>query len=144
MEKQILKNLWFWVVVILLTGIFFFYLRFNAASPSNRPSVWPLGGIPPNYARIVIGFENGAGRVFEGAVSSKTTLLEALYSASSAGGLNFRYSIDKNGRFSLLVLDHIIPAGKEWHFYLNGKEIKTAEINNTTVKPGDLINVKPK
>lgn len=130
MDDKLLKNYWFWVAAIVVGAVFIFYFRFDLPSAATQ-------------AGMTIYFENGETRKFAGPVESDMTILEALYSASVNNGFDFRYSIDKNGVLQIAKIGSAINFGnRSWHFYLNGRQVDTGNINNIKIKVGDSIEVK--
>jgi len=139
MENNFLKNFWFWVVIILVAGVFLFYVKVpspNQVSPSASPSV-------SGNARLEIFSADAQIGTFQGPVTENMTILNVLNSVSKGGGLTFRYVASKNGDITLLSLDNISnTAIKKWQFYLNGEIVNTSRIDKVIIKSGDLIEVK--
>ncbi len=133
MDNRAFKNFWFWVVLVLVIGAGF-YLKINL--PSSKT-------VLSQQARLVVDLGGGKKRVFEAVLHEDTTVLRALYSASSNDGLNFRYYINKNGDIVLMsMLGAIDFKGASWHFYFNQMLIKTAELDRVRVRTGDLIEAR--
>lgn len=130
MISQLLKKYWTGVAAVLVLVIIFLYTKVNL--PQNLTN-----------AQLAIHFENGKIRKFEGTVVNNMTMLEALYSSSAGDEFDLRYSIGKDGSVVLAKIGDAINFGdKNWHFYLNGKPVKTSDINRTKIKAGDLIEAK--
>jgi len=126
MDNNLFKNYWFWVVVILVVGILFFYL--------------PMPGFD-KPAQLTIKFNDGNVRTFEGPVEGDMTILQALLSASRGGDFDVKYSLNGNN-VNLASIGNVVNGPKEWHFYLNGQEVRTADIGTTQIKRGDLIEAR--
>ena len=127
MDNTIVKNYWFWVVVILIVGAFFFYLPVPG---SDKP------------ARLTIRFDDGKVRAFEGPVEKNMTVLQALISASYGGGFDLRYSLNEDGSINLASINSTINGPKKWHLYLNGELIGAEEMNRVKIKKGDSIEAR--
>ena len=127
-DNVILKNYWLWVAVILIAAASLSYLRVDLKQPS---------------AQLVINFQNGQTRKFEGPVISGMTALEALHAASLSGNFKLEYSINNDGGVNLASIDKFINSSfKSWHFYLNRNPIPITGLNKKIVKPGDMLEVK--
>jgi hypothetical protein len=127
MEKSLAKNYWFWVIVILIAGIFFFYLPVPG---SNKP------------ARLTIKFDGSRVRTFEGPVVENMTILQALLSASYGGNFDVRYSMNEDGSINIISISGLTNGLGRWDFYLNGKPVGRGEINKVKIKKGDLIEAR--
>ena len=133
MEQSFFKNYWFWVVAVLVSGIFLFYLKLDL----------PSGNLTGSNGVLVINYADGHARKFVGPVEDNMTVLQALNSASAGGNFTLRYSLNKNGDVVLAALDGLANVGmKSWHFYLNQKLTPTQDIGRTKVRTGDVIEVK--
>ena len=127
---RFIKNLWIWILAVLILGTVFFYLEFNLPEASRE-------------AQLVISLENGESRKFKGYVMADMSILEALHSSSLGGDFELRYSIQKEGGVALAKIDGAVNLGnKSWNFYLNGRSVNVADIDKVKIKAGDLIEVK--
>jgi hypothetical protein len=145
MDEKMLKNYWFWVVVIVLAGVAFFYLKLPVVPrptvSSTKPS--PSSIVTSGKARLVIYFGDGTARTFEGNVSQDMTILQSLDSASMGAGFDLKYSIAKNGSVNLESIDGAVNmAPKKWSFYLNQKAVPSTDLNMVKIQNGDLIEAK--
>ncbi|MBI2063840.1 MAG: hypothetical protein HYT65_02510 [Candidatus Yanofskybacteria bacterium] len=128
--NKILRNSLITVVAVLVLGAVFFYLKFNMPETNAE-------------AQLVINFENGERKQFEGPVIGDMTILEALHASSRGDDFELRYSIQKDGVVVLAKIGDAINFGNQsWHFYLNGESVNTGDINKIKIKTGDLIEVK--
>lgn len=118
------------IAAVLIVGAAFFYLKFNLSLSSAG-------------AQLIINFENGQGRKFAGAVVADMTILEALHASSRGDSFELRYSLQKDGTVALARIGDAINFGeRNWHFYLNKKQINTADIGKIKIEAGDFIEAK--
>ena len=127
---KFIKNRWALILAVVALGAVFFYFKFDLFPVDSR-------------AQLTLHFENGESRKFEGVVTARMTVLEALYFASLGGDFELNYSILEDGVVRLAKMSGITNLGnKTWHFYLNDKFINTADINKIRVEPNDTIEAK--
>jgi hypothetical protein len=130
-------------ILLLAAVVLFFNLKIglptgnnNAAQKLNQTSM------PANGATLKIFLSDGRVRVFQGQINPGTTLVEVLYFVSLKG-VELKYAVDKKETATLMSFAGINNIGmKTWHFYVNGKAVKTSEIAKTIIKPKDLIEAK--
>ena len=130
MDNKNLKNYWLWVAVIIIGGVFIFYFSFDLPGAATQAS-------------MMIYFENGETRKFEGPVEPGMTILEALNSSSLGGAFEVRYFLGRGGKVNLFSINNLANGtGKNWQFYLNGRPVNIGEINNIKIKKGDSIEAR--
>lgn len=129
MKNNLFKQYWFWVAVIVVVPAALFYLRFD---------------LPQRQASLLVSFENGTIRKFEGPVSPETTVLSALYSASLGGGFEIKYMLQEDGDVMFYGVNQFFNSidKKNWNFYLNSQSVSTPKINQIPVRNGDTVEVK--
>lgn len=113
----------------MAVGILIFFVRFE---------------LPQSRAVLIINFENGLSRKFEGPVMPGTSVIQAIYAASLNGRrFDIKYHIDADGNVNLASINKFINVGvHNWHFYLNGRPIETKDLDRIKLKAGDLIEAK--
>lgn len=95
-------------------------------------------------ATLLIDFDSEK-RMFEGEVIEKMTVLDVLNASVNTGKIKLRYSVDTGNNTIVAEIDgHSASDGKNFSFYINGKETASANINKIFVNPGDEIIVKLK
>ena len=98
----------------------------------------------PKEATLVIASrEDGKQRMFTGEVIDGMTVLDALIASSEAGQIEFRYSLDKNGKLVIQKLNGYDSkvSSRELLFYLNGAGVGIGEIDKTIINSGDRIEI---
>ena len=125
--------------ILLVVAVFlFFNLKITLPTSQKSGQLSAMG----NLTTLKIFLDKGKVRTFQGEINSKTTLLDVLYFVSLKG-VEFKYTIDKNNLATLMSFAGLKNIGlKTWHFYINGKLIKTEDLVKTIIKPGDLIEAK--
>ena len=114
--------------VILLFGRFFKI----ESSPADKE-----GG-----AALLLDFDNMK-RMFEGEVTEKMTVLDALNASVAAGQIKLRYAVDANNNTTVIEInDHVATGDKNFSFHINERKINTKDLNKTFVDPGDKITVR--
>lgn len=103
-----------------------------------------LTGSQQGFATMILHFSNGRTRTFEGSTADKMTILEALYTSTESGDIRFVYSVDENNNVKIAAInDELNNIGdKQWRFYLNGKPVKTEDINKIFVLPKAAIEAR--
>lgn len=121
------SSYWFWVVAIIAVAIFFFYVDFSS-----------LG---VNQAKLVIKFDGNNSREFSGQVYDGMTVIQAIEAASRGDDFKMSYFIDRSNGVKLAFIGASINGfnNKNWHFYLNKKQIPTDQVDEVKVGRGDLI-----
>ena len=129
-KKPLVESYWFWVLVIVVIGGLFVFFRVEL--PQS------------NQSNLALDFGDGEVKQFQGPVIAGMTVLEAIYSASLGGNFDFRYSINADGALSVAKIGDVanLNGMYGWHFYLNGVPIEVADIDQTKIKAGDLIEAK--
>ncbi len=97
-----------------------------------------------NVARVELYLEEEK-RIFEGETIENMTVLDAMYAASIAGNITFKYTLDPEKNVTKVsALDGITyrSNSNSPDFYLNSEKIETEIIHAVTIKPGDVIVVK--
>ena len=135
------RNYWFWVVLVLVIGIFFFYITFNLPASPKLQRGEPVSN-SGDSARLVVKFGENDTRTFEGLVVKDMTVLQALLSASRGGGFDVRYYLDKDGSVNLASIGSSFNGAKSWHFYLNSELITAGELDKVRINKGDLIEAR--
>jgi len=79
-------------------------------------------------------------RAFEGRVGEEMTLLDALYLASRAGNIDFKYTPQPQANASILQLSGINQ--KEYEIYLNSTKIPLDRLSTERIRANDNIIVK--
>jgi len=135
-RSLIFKSRDFWLVIAVLIYGFYSGLFGDLLSYSIN------GRGSSNAARIEIDYETNR-RVFEGDVLSDMSMLDALLAASRGGSFEVRYAL-LGDLIDIMEIDSMIEDGLDgnWHFYLNGKEIRSAEIHKIKIRSGDEIFAK--
>lgn len=127
-EASVYKNYWFWVAVIVVAGFLIFFIRFDLPQPT---------------ASLIIDFENGATRKFEGTVEPGMTIIRAVYAASLGGRFELKYHIDSGGNVDLASIGKFANVGGHgWRFYINDKPVETRNLDRVKVRTGDAIEAK--
>lgn len=123
-------------VLLAIASVFLYFGNLQISKFSIKES----NGI----ASMLMRFDGGKKRAFEGPVIENMSLLQALQASGKGGRFDIRYSFGRDGRTSLeRINDERDGAnGKFWHFFLNGKEIKKADLGVTIIKQGDLIEAR--
>lgn len=83
---------------------------------------------------------NGQRRAFEGSVSEDMTLLDALYLASHAGNIEFRYTLQPQANASILQISGINQ--KNYEVYLNSTKIPLDQLSDRRISVNDSAIVK--
>ena len=83
---------------------------------------------------------NSQRRAFEGRVGEEMTLLDALYLASRAGNIDFKYTPQPQANASILQLSGINQ--KEYEIYLNSTKIPLDRLSTERIRANDNIIVK--
>lgn len=132
-NKTLLAQIIF--VVAVAVGVLFFERFFKIESPSVDRN-------QGNTAALMLDFENMK-RMFEGEVTEKMTVLDALNASVAAGQIELRHTVDVNNNTSVVEInDHLAVGGKNFSFYINEKKFNTKDLNRTFVNPGDTITVR--
>lgn len=127
-EASVYKNYWFWVAVIVVAGFLIFFMRFD---------------LPESRASLIINFENGVTRKFEGPVEPGMTIIRTVYASSLNGRFEVKYYVDSGGNVNLASIGKFANAGsREWRFYINGKPIETKDLDRIKVRAGDLVEAR--
>src|SRR3989344_7183418 len=93
-------------------------------------------------AALLIDFDNMK-RMFEGEVTEKMTVLDALNASVAAGQIKLRYAVDANNNTTVIEInDHVATGDKNFSFHINERKINTKDLNKTFVDPGDKITVR--
>lgn len=102
----------------------------------------PIDKSQGKAAALMLDFENMK-RMFEGEVTEKMTILDALNASVAVGQIKFRYTVDGNNNTAVAEInDHIALGDKSFSFYINGNKLNTKNLNRTFVNPGDKITVR--
>ena len=122
-------------VAVIAGGILFidrfFKLEFPSVDKNSGKS-----------AALLLDFEDMK-RMFEGEVTEKMTILDALNVSVAAGQVKLQYVVDADNNTAVVEInDHIVSGGKNFTFYVNERKIDTKDLNRTFVNPGDKIIVK--
>ena len=131
--KKLLKNRDFWIVIlVVIIGFYtgFFSNLFNPPPKSNTA-----------YLEIDFGDKK---RAFEGEITEDMSILDAVLASSRGGEIEVKYALINDQTNILKINDHTEDglSRKTWTFYLNGEKIRTSEIHQVKVKPGDKILVR--
>lgn len=100
--------------------------------------------IPGKTASLVLNFDSGSKRKFEGPVIDGMTVLDALGSSAKGGNFQVNYTFTKPGEVRLQSIAgraHAI-GGKAWHFYLNNKPIKVEYLDKIIIQKNDIIEAR--
>ena len=116
------------MAVIVVAGVLVFFVKFNLPEPK---------------AGLIINFDNGQVRQFEGRVDPGMTVVQAIFSSSLGGRFEFRYYLDQNGDVNLSSIGRFANVGlKSWRFYINGQSVATKDLDRIQVKSRDLIEAR--
>jgi hypothetical protein len=131
------------LAILLIIAVFlFFNLKFGLPAGNNPAQNSSQITLPANNAALKIFLSNGKTRMFQGQVISGNTLLEVLYFVSLKG-VELKFAINKDNTATLMSFAGVNNIGmKTWHFYINGKAVKTSDLAKTIVKPKDIIEAK--
>lgn len=106
--------------------------------------VWPIPPFGKNEATLILDI-NGQKRTFAGETFKEMTILDAINASNEAGGINFKYAINKNDIQMIDIngysSDHI---SYKFTFYLNSQPINGSDINKIQIRPGDKIEIRVK
>jgi len=132
MAKKSHKQYWVPLAAIVVLSAVLFFFKFDL----------PSAGTGQSY--VSVSFGDNLTRKFEGEVSRDMTILGAVYAASLTGDFEFRYSIDKNGEVHIAKIGDTInsPDMPNWLFYLNGKLVRSGDIDQVKIRAGDLIEAR--
>ena len=83
---------------------------------------------------------NGQRRAFEGRVGEDMTMLDALYSSSKAGNIEFQYTPQPQVKANILQLSGL--TGSDYEVYLNSVKIPLDRLDATKISANDSIIVK--
>ena len=100
---------------------------------------WSLKDTNSNMAYLELQV-NGQRRAFEGRVGEEMTLLDALYLASRAGNIDFKYTPQPQANASILQLSGI--GQKEYEIYLNSIRVSLDRLNTERIRANYNIIVK--
>lgn len=82
-------------------------------------------------------------RMFKGEIIDKMTVLDALNASVATGNIKLRYIVDNKNNTSVTEINnHTANENKKFAFYINGKNINTADLNKIFVYPRDEIIIK--
>ncbi|MBI2063347.1 MAG: hypothetical protein HYT61_03900 [Candidatus Yanofskybacteria bacterium] len=129
MKSELSKKHLTWIAVVLVLGAALFYFKVDLSRNAMN-------------AQLSINFPDGQSRKFEGPVVTDMTVLEALYSSFLGDNFELKYSMREDNSVVLAKIGDAVKFGNhDWHFYLNGKPVKTSDINKIRIKAGDFIEV---
>ena len=93
-------------------------------------------------AALLIDFDNMK-RMFEGEVTEKMTVLDALNASVTAGQIKLRYVVDANNNTTVFEInDHIAIGDKNFSFYVNEEKVDTKDLNRTFINRENKITIK--
>jgi len=123
-------------IVIVFSGIVGFLTYYFYSKPLIEESI-PVSELK-NEARLVLDYNNGSRRYFEGKVVKGMTVFDALKQSSEAGNFDIEYYFNAEA-IIVNAINGIGSDGKKWTFYKNGNSINflTQEITS-----GDEIEVR--
>jgi len=123
--------LWIVLAGLVFTG-FLTAIRFNILTIQRQEAV------------LLISFENGERRMFQGEVIEGMTVLQALAASSKAGQIKLEYSLNPENKVIIEELNgYTKNQDKELVFYLNDSKIDSENINGIAINGGDRIEVRP-
>ncbi|MEK7138762.1 MAG: hypothetical protein AAB799_01125 [Patescibacteria group bacterium] len=122
------------IFVVVVVGVFLVL---------ERLFVDDFGSKSRNFgeATLLVDFDNMR-RMFEGEVADGMTILDALNVSAEAGKIKLRYVIDYDNRTTVTEINDHVALGKSFSFLVNGKFVKTEDLNKKTVKSGDEITIR--
>lgn len=92
---------------------------------------------------LVIQFNDGQKRFFQGEIAPSMSVLNALYSSSEGGQYEFRYFIDEIGKVNVVSLDgRANNTIGVWHFFLNSRELDPGDLDKVRINKGDVIEAR--
>src|SRR3989344_4457241 len=122
------------IFVAVVAGVILLFGRFFKieSSPADKE-----GG-----AALLIDFDNMK-RMFEGEVTEKMTVLDALNASVTAGQIKLRYVVDANNNTTVFEInDHIAIGDKNFSFYVNEEKVDTKDLNRTFINRENKITIK--
>ena len=119
-------------IILILVFIFYFNLPVQNLTKNSK-------------ATLILSIDNDK-RAFEGEIIEGMTLLDALNLSTSVGSINFKYSIQNDGKVQIMAIDgHIIDGSSvKLSILLNSNPIETSQINKIAIKAGDTIEIMTK
>jgi len=115
------------ILLLIVLGCVIFFAQWSFQRPT----------LDTAYLELQI---NGQRRAFEGRVGDDMTMLDALYSSSRAGNIEFQYTPQPQVNANILQLSGL--TGNDYEVYLNSAKIPLDRLDATKISANDSIIVK--